>query len=74
MKDAHMTNDDLLSDKMQINLDVLCLLMVNRICGEVDNTNIITIHKGALKFLQQLTQLENFGHCVSHDPIFSFGA
>jgi hypothetical protein len=46
MKDAHMTNDDLLSDKMQINLGVLCLLMVNRICGEVDSTNIITIHKG----------------------------
>jgi hypothetical protein len=47
MKDTHMTNGDLFFDKMQINLDVLCSLMLNRVRGEVDDTNIVAIHQGA---------------------------
>ena len=50
MEDAHMANGDLLFDEIQINLDMLCALMLNRVCGEVDNIEIVIVHQGAATY------------------------
>jgi hypothetical protein len=47
MKDAELTDDDLLSDKMEINLHMLSVLMLNRVGGEVHDAHVVTVDKGA---------------------------
>jgi hypothetical protein len=43
MEDADLTNGNLLSDKMKINLHMLGALMLNRVGGEVHNADIVTV-------------------------------
>jgi hypothetical protein len=55
MKNSNMTKSNLLSNKMEIDLNVLRPLMLHRITGEVDSTDVITIDQSstarrALKF------------------------
>jgi hypothetical protein len=60
MEDADLTDDNLLSDKMKINLHMLGALMLNGVGGEVHGADIITIDKCApirrgLELVEQLT-------------------
>jgi hypothetical protein len=47
MEDTDLTNDNLLSDKMKINLHMLGALILNGVGGEVHDTDIATVDKGA---------------------------
>jgi hypothetical protein len=47
MEDADLTDDNLLSDKMKINLHMLGTLMLNGVGGEVHGVDIITVDKCA---------------------------
>jgi hypothetical protein len=38
------TNGNALTDEVEINLDMLRALMLNRVSGQVDNTDIVTIN------------------------------
>ena len=44
MENPNLTEGDTLPNKVEINLNVLCALMLDRIGGEVDNTDIIAIN------------------------------
>ena len=44
MKNTNITNDNVLVDEVEINLDMLRALMLNRVSGQVDNTDIVTIN------------------------------
>jgi hypothetical protein len=49
MEDVDLTDGDLLSDKMEINLHMLGTLMLNGIDGEVYDAEVVAVDKGALR-------------------------
>jgi hypothetical protein len=59
MEDTDLTNDDLLSDKMEINLHMLDTLMLNGVNGEVHDANVVTVDKNAprRRTLERMEQL-----------------
>ena len=78
MQDAYMADGELLSDEVEVDLNVFCLLMLNWVCGQVDSTNIVTVYRGtaakrAVKFLQQLAQPTSFSDSICNGAVFSFG-
>jgi hypothetical protein len=38
MKNTNITNGNTLANEVEINLDMLCALMLNWVSGQVDNT------------------------------------
>jgi hypothetical protein len=59
MKDTDLTDGDLLSDKMKINLHMLCALMLNRVGGEVHDADVVIVDKSvprrwSLELMQEL--------------------
>jgi len=74
VQDTNFTEGDSFSDEVQINLNMLGSLMLDRVDGEVDGTDIVTIyHSGAakrvVKLLQKLSQPAGFSNTVGHSPI-----
>jgi hypothetical protein len=60
MEGADLTDDNLLSDKMKVNLHMLGALMLNRVGGAVHGADIITVDKctprwWGLELMEQLT-------------------
>jgi hypothetical protein len=60
MEDADLTDGNLLSGKMKINLHMLGALMLNRVGGYVHCADIVTVDKCALRqrgleLMEQLT-------------------
>jgi hypothetical protein len=47
MEDADLTDGNLLSDKMKINLHMFGALMLNGVDGEVHDADIVTVDEGA---------------------------
>jgi hypothetical protein len=79
MEDVNLTDDNLLSDKMKINLCMLGALMLNRVGGEVHDADIVTVDKCAprrrgLELMEQLTQPSGLSHAVCNDTILSLSA
>jgi hypothetical protein len=79
MEDTDLTNGNILSDKMKINLHMLGALILNGVGGEVHDTDIATVDKGAprrqsLKLVEQLTQLGGLSHAVGNGTIFGLNA
>jgi hypothetical protein len=49
MEDANLTDGNLLSDKMKINLHMLGALMLNGVSGEVHSADVVAVDKSALR-------------------------
>jgi hypothetical protein len=49
MEDADLTNGNLLSDEMKINLYMLRALMLNGVGGELHNANVVAVDEGAAR-------------------------
>jgi hypothetical protein len=49
MEDADLTDGNLLSYKIKINLHVLGELMLNRVGGEVHGADVVAVDKSALR-------------------------
>jgi hypothetical protein len=47
MEDTDLAGGNLLSDKMKINLHMLGALMLNGVGGEVHDTDVVAVDKGA---------------------------
>jgi hypothetical protein len=45
MQDTKITGSNPFSDEVKINLDVLGVLMLDRVGGHVDSTDVVTIHQ-----------------------------
>jgi hypothetical protein len=74
MEDADLTDGNLLSDKIKINLHMLGALMLNGVGGEVHDVDIVAVDKCAprrwgLELVEQLTQPGGLSHAVSNDMI-----
>jgi len=77
MHNADITSSHAFPHKVKINLDVLGTLMLNRIGGHVDSTDVITINqfgaaKGSVKLLNELAQPCRLSNSISHCMILSF--
>jgi hypothetical protein len=79
MEDAELADDNLLSDKIKINLHMLDALMLNEVGGEVHGTDVVAVNKGAprrrgLELVEQLSQPNGLSHTVGNDTILSLSA
>jgi hypothetical protein len=79
MEDADLTDDNLLTKKMNINLHMLGALMLNEIGGEVYDADVIAVDKGAprrrgLGLVEQLLQPSGLSHAVGNDTILGLSA
>jgi hypothetical protein len=69
MEDADLTDDDLFSDEVKINLHMLGALVLNGVVGEVHNTYVVAVDERtprwrSLELQQQLSQPGGLGHTV----------
>jgi hypothetical protein len=79
MDDVNLADDNLLSNKMKINLHMLGALMLNGVGGEVHGANVIAVDKGAprqrgLKLVEQLSQSSSLSHAVGNGMILDISA
>jgi hypothetical protein len=79
MEDADLTDDNLLSDKIKINLHMLDVLMLNGVGGEIHGANIVAIDKcvsrrRGLELVEQLMQPGGLSHAVGNDTILDLSA
>jgi len=75
VQNADFTKGDSLSDKVQIDLNMLGSLMLNQVGGEVNGADIITINhcsamKWTAKLYQELAQPAGFGDSIRDYSIF----
>jgi hypothetical protein len=74
MEDVDLTDGNLLSDKIKINLHMLGALMPNGVGGEVHGADIVIVDKCAprrwcLELVEQLTQSGGLSHTVGNGTI-----
>jgi hypothetical protein len=79
MEDADLTDGNLLSHEMKINLHMFCALILNRVGGEVHGTDAVTVNKSAvqwrsLELMQELVQPSGLSHTIGDGTILGFGA
>jgi hypothetical protein len=79
MEDADLADDNLLLDKMKINLHMLGALMLNGVGGEVHDADIVAVDDGAprrrgLELMEQLTQLGGISHAIGNGTILGLNA
>jgi hypothetical protein len=79
MEDTDLTNDNLLSDEMKINLHMLHALMLNEIGGEVHDADVVAVDESAarwqsLELMQELAQPGGFSHTIGDGTVLGFGA
>jgi hypothetical protein len=76
---ANLTDGNLLSDKIKMNLHMLGVLMLNGVGGEVHGADIVAVDKCAprrrgLELVEQLTQPSGLSHVVGNITILSLNA
>jgi hypothetical protein len=79
MEDADLTDGNLLSDKMKINLHMLRALMLNGVGGEVHDADVVAVDESAvrwrsLELMQELAQPGGLSHTIGDDTVLGFGA
>jgi hypothetical protein len=79
MEDADLTDGNLLSDEMEINLHMLRALMLNGVGGEVHGADVVTVDESAtrwrsLELMQELPQPDGLNHTIGDGTVLSFGA
>jgi hypothetical protein len=48
VQDADITDGEAFSNEVEVDLDMLCTLVLNEVGGEVDGVDIVTVDKSAL--------------------------
>jgi len=75
VQDADFTEGDSFSNEVQVDLNMLGLLMLNRVGGEVNDADIIAVDhysttEWAAKLYQKLAQPAGFGDSIRDCSIF----
>ena len=76
MKDTNITSGNPLSDEVEVDLDVLGALMLNRVGGHVHRADIVTIDQDgsterSVKFLEKLSQPRRLYNSIGDSAILS---
>jgi hypothetical protein len=83
VQDADITDDNVFPGEVEVDLDMLCTLVLNRVGEEVDDVDVVTVDESALRqwsmeLLEELSEPTGFGvsfsHAVGHGVILSLGA
>jgi hypothetical protein len=79
MEDADLTNDNLLSDEMEINLHMPRALMLNGVGGKVHDADVITVDEStarwrSLELMQELAQPGGLSHTIGDGMVLGFSA
>jgi hypothetical protein len=72
MKNPHIPDGDTLTNEVEVELDMLRVLMLDGVSGEVHGADVVTIDKGAprqrtVRLLKQLTKPRRLSDVVSHN-------
>jgi hypothetical protein len=75
MQDTDFTKGDSLSDEVQVDLNMLGSLMLNRVSGEINGADIITVDhcsttERTVKLCQELAQPASFRDSIHDSSIF----
>jgi hypothetical protein len=77
MEDADLTDGNLLSDKMKINLHMLRALMLNGVGGEVHGVDVVAVDESvarwwSLEIMQELAQPGGLNHTIGDGTVLGF--
>ena len=76
MKDPNVSNGNLLTDEVEVDLNMLHALVLDGIGGEVHGADVVAADEGApterLVKLEELVQPGRLSHAVSHGAVLSF--
>ena len=72
MKNSELPQGDLLTNEVDVNLDVLRATMMDWVGGHIDSTHIVAVdYRGErnrdVQLLEELTQTAALSHSVSHN-------
>lgn len=73
-ENADIVDGDTIAEEAEVNLHVLCALMVHRIDGEVDRTNVVAVHvgdkrEGDVELMKKFMELGSLRHAIWHSAI-----
>jgi hypothetical protein len=79
VQDANITDGNMFSDEVNVDLDMLRTLVLNRVGGGVDDAYVVTVDESALgqrsmELLEELLEPTSFSHAVGPGTIHSLGA
>jgi len=74
MENPSISDSNLVTNKVQVDLHILHPLMLNRVCGEVHGADVVAVDESALgertvKLSQELSETGCFRHTVSDSPV-----
>jgi hypothetical protein len=79
VQEADITDGNMFLDEVEVDLDMLCALVLNGVGREVGDADVITVDESALQqqgmeLLEELSEPTSFSHTIGHDVILSLGA
>ena len=79
MKDPDLSKRHLLADEVNVDLDVFCAPVVNRVCRHVDGTHVVTIDNGGgsegnMELLKQLADPAALSDSMGDRTVLGLGA
>jgi hypothetical protein len=79
VKNSNVTESNLLTNKVDVQLNVLGATMMNGIGGEVDNGDVVAEDSGGLvnrtgELRENLTKPSALSNCIGHHTILSLSA
>ena len=78
VKNLNTPKGHLLADEVNVELDVLSVLVMNRIGGEVNSRDVVAVEDRGLRdvakqLLEQLTKPGALGGCIRQSPVLHLG-
>jgi hypothetical protein len=79
VQDVDITNDNAFLNEVEVDLDMLYILMLNGVGGEVDGADVVAVDGSALwqqsmELLEELSGPTTFRHAIGHGVIHNLGA
>jgi hypothetical protein len=76
---ADIADGNTFPDEVEVDLDMFSALMLNRVGGEIDGADVITVDESALRqrgmeLLEELLEPTSFRHAVGHGAVLSLDA
>jgi hypothetical protein len=76
VQDVDITDGHAFPNEVEVDLDMLGVLVLNRVGGEVDDTDVIVVDESDLRergmeLLEELSEPTSFGHSTGHGTVLS---
>ena len=79
MQDAEITNGNTLADEVEINLNMLRALMLNRVGGHVDRADVVAVDKGStarrtVELMKKLSEPRSLSNTIGDGAVLGLSA